>query len=67
MEAEARYGPFRVGTPWLCEGTDASRTMRLWLQEHPPESGKVACRMAGRGVVIAAGLQPLSLPSSWEE
>jgi hypothetical protein len=63
---ESWYGPFKNLTPRFVEGTDAARTMEYFLKKNPPASGKVACRLSGRGIVRGAGLMPVALPSSWE-
>jgi hypothetical protein len=63
---ELQLAPWGPEPPRYIEGSDASTRMSLWLAEHPPEHGRVACTYAGRGVVRAAGLEPVTLPSSWE-
>ncbi len=63
---ELQLAPWGPRTDHYVEGSDASTRMGLWLAEHPPADGRVACTYAGRGVVRAAGLEPVTLPSSWE-
>ncbi len=65
--AEATWGPMRGPAPFYLEDSAAAETLSLWLQEHPPASGRVACTLSGRGVAVRAGLVPVSLPSTWEQ
>lgn len=64
---EVHYGPFIAAEPEFIEDSPEADAMAAWLQVHPPESGRVACTIAGRGVVRSAGLEPLTLASTWEE
>lgn len=63
---ELQLAPWGPESPRYIEGSDASTRMSMWLAEHPPAHNQVACTYAGRGVVRAAGLEPVTLPSSWE-
>ncbi len=63
---ELHLAPWQLEHPAYVESSIASTRMADWLSEHPPDGGEVACTFAGRGVVRAAGLEPVTLPSSWE-
>ena len=63
---ETHLGPLRVPAPHFDEGSQASRTVQAWLEEHPSNSGVVAGGLESRGLVQAAGLDHRPLPSAWE-
>ena len=63
---EATWGPLRGPAPAFLENSPAAQALTLWLQDHPPPSGRVACTLSGRGIAVQAGLTPVSLPSTWE-
>ncbi len=64
--AEAHLGPYRAAPPSFHKGTDIAETMRLFLNLHPPASGRVAATLSTRGIVFRADLEPIPLPSGWE-
>jgi hypothetical protein len=66
LVVELHIAPWQLDRPRYVESSIASTRMAGWLSEHPPSGGQVACTFAGRGVIRAAGLEPVTLPSSWE-
>ncbi len=64
--AELHLAPWKLEPPRYVESSAASTRMASWLADNPPVGRRVACTFAGRGLVRQAGLEPVTLPSSWE-